>query len=177
MKDLMLDLETMGTGPNAPITQIGACFFDRRTGDIGDKFKINISLSDSEALGFEKDLGAIKFWEKNAHAATFYSDPDPIDCVTAAMRFTDFLALRKPLIWSHATFDFCLLTNFYHRLQIKPPFMYNVGRDIRTLVDLAPKYQKDDDLIRAGAHDALADCIWQVGYVHRAINSLRGGDL
>ena len=36
--DLMLDLETLGTFMNAPIITVGACFFDIRTGEIGETF-------------------------------------------------------------------------------------------------------------------------------------------
>jgi len=39
MKDVMLDVETLGTKSTAAIIQIGACYFDRETGEIGDKFK------------------------------------------------------------------------------------------------------------------------------------------
>ena len=34
--DIMLDLETMGTGPNAAIVAIGAVAFDLQAGTIGD---------------------------------------------------------------------------------------------------------------------------------------------
>lgn len=35
MQHLMLDLETMGKKPNAPIVAIGAVLFSPRTGEIG----------------------------------------------------------------------------------------------------------------------------------------------
>lgn len=44
MNHLMIDLETMGSGPYAPIISIGAVFFDPNTGAIGDDFQVNVSL-------------------------------------------------------------------------------------------------------------------------------------
>ncbi|MCT6151477.1 3'-5' exoribonuclease, partial [Escherichia coli] len=41
---LMLDLETMGKNPDAPIISIGAIFFDPQTGDMGPEFSKTIDL-------------------------------------------------------------------------------------------------------------------------------------
>ena len=38
MKNVMLDLETMGKGPNAAIVTIGGVFFDPMTGELGAEF-------------------------------------------------------------------------------------------------------------------------------------------
>ncbi len=35
MNNLMVDLETMGKKPNAPVVSIGAVFFDPQSGEIG----------------------------------------------------------------------------------------------------------------------------------------------
>ncbi|MBB8490579.1 RecE family exodeoxyribonuclease, partial [Escherichia coli] len=41
---LMIDLETMGKNPDAPIISIGAIFFDPQTGDVGPEFSKTIDL-------------------------------------------------------------------------------------------------------------------------------------
>ncbi|HAX5200402.1 TPA: exonuclease, partial [Escherichia coli] len=41
---LSVDLETMGKNPDAPITSIGAIFFDPQTGDMGPEFSKTIDL-------------------------------------------------------------------------------------------------------------------------------------
>jgi len=43
-KDIMLDIETMGIRPTSAIVQLGACYFDRITGEIGDKFFMRTDL-------------------------------------------------------------------------------------------------------------------------------------
>lgn len=47
MNHLMVDLETMGNGPYAPVISIGAVFFDLKTGETGEDFSVNISLESS----------------------------------------------------------------------------------------------------------------------------------
>ncbi|WP_414669201.1 3'-5' exoribonuclease domain-containing protein, partial [Escherichia coli] len=56
---LMIDLETMGKNPDAPIISIGAIFFDPQTGDMGPEFSKTIDL---ETAGGVIDRGTIKWW-------------------------------------------------------------------------------------------------------------------
>ncbi|NGI10233.1 exonuclease, partial [Escherichia coli] len=58
---LMLDLETMGKNPDAPIISIGAIFFDPQTGDMGPEFSKTIDL---ETAGGVIDRDTIKWWLK-----------------------------------------------------------------------------------------------------------------
>ncbi|WP_348919115.1 exonuclease, partial [Escherichia coli] len=53
---LMIDLETMGKNPDAPIISIGAIFFDPQTGDMGPEFSKTIDL---ETAGGVIDLSLI----------------------------------------------------------------------------------------------------------------------
>ncbi|EFK2682655.1 3'-5' exoribonuclease, partial [Escherichia coli] len=56
---LMIDLETMGKNPDAPIISIGAIFFDPQTGDMGPEFSKTIDL---ETAGGVIDRDTIKWW-------------------------------------------------------------------------------------------------------------------
>lgn len=44
MNNLMIDLETMGKKPNAPIVSIGAVFFNPQSGELGPEFYAVVSL-------------------------------------------------------------------------------------------------------------------------------------
>ncbi|HAU5802086.1 3'-5' exonuclease [Citrobacter freundii] len=44
MNNLMIDLETMGKKPNAPIVSIGAVFFDPQSGELGQEFYSAVNL-------------------------------------------------------------------------------------------------------------------------------------
>ncbi|EGH0449045.1 3'-5' exoribonuclease, partial [Escherichia coli] len=54
---LMIDLETMGKNPDAPIISIGAIFFDPQTGDMGPEFSKTVDL---ETAGGVIDRDTIK---------------------------------------------------------------------------------------------------------------------
>lgn len=51
MHNVMLDLETMGSGPRAAIVTIGAVFFDPMTGELGEEFEAAIDLRSSAKYG------------------------------------------------------------------------------------------------------------------------------
>ena len=44
MNHLMIDLETMGNKPTAPIVAIGAVFFDPKNGELGAEFYVAVNL-------------------------------------------------------------------------------------------------------------------------------------
>ena len=169
MKDLMLDLETLGTSNNALIVQVGACYFDRDNGEIfWDKFSMNVQIQDGLNNGFEVDAGAIKFWLE--HTPTFLKEAVPVQTMLGKLR--EFIS-KKAIIWSHATFDAVVLQNAYNKFGEKAPFSYRNVRDIRTLVDLARiKYKKKEGDPKT--HDGLEDCIYQVKYCCECFKKLRG---
>jgi len=173
MKDVMLDLETFGTGPDAVIVQIGACFFDRATGEIGETFKVNVTPKSAIESGAIMDADTVCWWMNQSEAArkSILAEPQ-LDIETAMIQLNQFLSPAKA-IWSHATFDFVIVTQTLRRLKIKPKFRYQAARDIRTLNDLGKTALTNTPSIRDGVHhDALEDCKFQVKYCVVALNSL-----
>ncbi|EOR6896851.1 RecE family exodeoxyribonuclease, partial [Escherichia coli] len=75
---LMIDLETMGKNPDAPIISIGAIFFDPQTGDMGPEFSKTIVL---ETAGGVIDRDTIKWWLKQSREAqsAIMTDEIPLD--------------------------------------------------------------------------------------------------
>jgi len=170
----MLDFETLGTNVNAPVVQIGACYFDRQTGEIGKTLKLNVSLSSMVKGGAKIDGETVEWWLKQSEAArkSITADPKEND-LNAFILLNEFLGSAKN-IWSHATFDFVILTETLRRLNIKPMFHYKAAKDIRTLTDLAKISLTDQNFIREGVHhDALEDCKFQVKYCVAAFQALR----
>lgn len=170
MKDLMLDIETMGSNYGSVITQIGACYFDRYTGEIGRTFQINISMKDAVKEGFKIEPGAVIFWlgEKNRSFLT----PDLWPIRQALEIYRDF-GEKAECVWSHSTFDFSMIQDACHRLGIKNVNPYSSTKDIRTLMELADTHKLDDTPNPENAHDALSDCIYQVKYCVQAFNKIK----
>jgi exodeoxyribonuclease VIII len=174
MTDVMIDIETMGQSSGAPIVQLGACYFNRYTGEIGDTFAANITLKSALESGAQADAGAIEFWLSTSDQARQSILAKPRQNLREAMgQFNGFLAPAKH-IWSHATFDFVIVTNTLRRLDIKPHFKYQAARDIRTLTALAGVTKADlTGMIREGIHhNGLDDCKFQVKYCVVCFNKL-----
>lgn len=69
MNHLMIDLETMGNKPNAPIVSIGAVFFEPSTGELGEEFYRVVSLKSSMDGGAVPDPDTIMWWMQQSEEA------------------------------------------------------------------------------------------------------------
>lgn len=176
--DIMLDLETLGSGPSATIIQVGACYFDRYTGEIGETFDRRINPETSEKYQFRIDASTVMWWlsqskdSQNCVLIDKKEKNDPRFDVLEVLKDFNLFLKPKVAIWSHATFDFVLLPYHYRRTGIPPNFQYWQARDIRTIVDLAGinvfTYKQKNGV----AHSALNDCLHQVRYCVDAFNKL-----
>lgn len=171
MKDIMLDLETFGNGKRACICQIGACRFNRFTGEIGETFKMNVDARDAMKAGAEIDADTVYWWLAQSDAARKSIAEAPLHSLAEALGQFNTFAKDCEAIWSHATFDFVILTESFRMIGLRPAFSYRSGKDIRTLIDLAGTSTKP--LSRTGVHhDGLDDCFHQVKYCVEAFQKL-----
>lgn len=69
MNNLMIDLETMGKNPNAPIVSIGGVFFAPEKGELGPEFCIAISLESAMEQGAAPDGDTILWWLRQSPEA------------------------------------------------------------------------------------------------------------
>ncbi len=169
MKDLMIDLETLGTGKDALITQIGACEFNRETGELGEMFLMNIDIQSSLNCGFKVTGETIHWWLERPEQVTWTDNTDSV--VSVLNHFKKFCnKLEFKRVWSHATFDFVILNNAYELCGWKSPLRYRSARDIRTLVDLAGIKNENRE---GKTHNALDDCKYQVGYCTECFRVLK----
>jgi hypothetical protein len=171
MQDVMIDFETFGTGFNSVVVQVGACFFDRKTGEIGKTFIHNIAVDSSVDQGFEMDGDTIYWWLQQDIVAIESILAHPrlsVDVVFHALN--DFIE-GSEAVWSHATFDFVIMMNHFKRLNIVPLVSFRTARDIRTLVDIA-NIDVGSYKGTGTKHNALDDCKFQVKYVVDGLNNL-----
>ena len=171
MKDLMFDLETLGSKSGDIILQIGACYFDRNTGAIGKIFCRNMDMCESERLGFTHSLDTVKWWcwqTKDAQRSVFEGEMTPV--VDVLIEFYEFCKGLDEA-WSHSTFDQNLLFAYYEKMGMEIPFHYKRGSDLRTLTKLAKIDFKS--IKREGIHhNGLDDCLYQVKYTVECLRKL-----
>lgn len=174
MNNLMVDLETMGNKPDAPIVAIGAVFFEPATGEIGPSFYTAVSLESEVALGAVPDASTILWWlAQSSEARSAITDnPTPID--VALRGLNDFSAevsgnSRRIYVWGNgAAFDNVILRAAYERCQLQPCWSWFNDLDVRTMVQLGRAIgfdPKRDMPFDGERHNALADAIHQAKYI------------
>ncbi|EED1076501.1 3'-5' exoribonuclease [Escherichia coli] len=135
---LSVDLETMGTNPDAPINSIGGKFFDPATGEMGPEFSKAIDL---ETSGGIIDRKTIKWWAKQSREAQSAIFTDEISLDVALRLFIEFIEKNSGgcfvQVWGNgANFDNVILRRSYERQGIPCPWLYYNDRDVRTIVEL-----------------------------------------
>ncbi|HAU9381496.1 TPA: exonuclease, partial [Escherichia coli] len=135
---LSVDLETMGTNPDAPINSIGGKFFDPATGEMGPEFSKAIDL---ETSGGIIDRKTIKWWAKRSREAQSAIFTDEISLDDALLQLREFIDENSGeffvQVWGNgANFDNVILRRSYERQGIPCPWLYYNDRDVRTIVEL-----------------------------------------
>ncbi|EOY4480006.1 3'-5' exoribonuclease, partial [Escherichia coli] len=167
---LMIDLETMGKNPDAPIISIGAIFFDPQTGDMGPEFSKTIDL---ETAGGVIDRDTIKWWLKQSREAQSAIMTDEIPLDDALLQLREFINENSGeffvQVWGNgANFDNTILRRSYERQGIPCPWRYYNDRDVRTIVELGKAIDFDARTaipFEGERHNALDDARYQAKYV------------
>lgn len=168
MRDVMLDLETMGQGPEAAIVSIGAVEFDRERREVGDGVHILVDLRSSVQSGGVMDPDTVLWWLKQSdQARTHLNSGHPLHVAVALQQLTIFLKscceLRDVRIWGNGSdFDNVILASAYRRLQLEVPWKFWNNRCYRTWKNEHP----DARLERVGTHhNALDDAVSQARHM------------
>ncbi|MCD4062036.1 3'-5' exoribonuclease [Escherichia coli] len=167
---LMIDLETMGKNPDAPIASIGAVFFDPQTGEQGPEFSKTIDMG---TCGGTVDISTIEWWlQRSGEArAAILADRIPLDDTLLQLR--EFIDENSGeffvQVWGNgANFDNVILRRSYERQEIPCPWRYTNDRDVRTMVALGLVMDFDARNVttfEGERHNALHDARYQAKYV------------
>lgn len=167
---LSVDLETMGTNPDAPINSIGGKFFDPETGEMGPEFSKTI---DAKTGGGTVDISTIEWWLVQSSEARSAILVNQIPLDDALLQFREFISEHSDekfvQIWGNgATFDNAILRRSYERQEIPCPWRYCNDRDVRTIVELGKTIGFDARTaipFEGIPHNALDDARHQAKYV------------
>lgn len=180
-KDIMVDIETLGTGENATVFQISAMSFDIQTG--GKYGSINL-IGDIETYGsLDVDGSTLKWW--------LNTDKELLTELLNKGTYEEydlFAALHKWLVAQSSTGDMKdvylwgngilfdnakLQTNLNSCNGLKYPIYYKNDRDVRTILELASmKSGLTEEEIKVSVtdenerkHDAFDDITYQIRLV------------
>jgi hypothetical protein len=168
MKDISFDLETLGASANSKILSIGAAYFDRYTGEIGETFYLALD-TDDDPKGEVSDA-TLKWWsEQDASARSVFAAEQKWRAKDAVFQLRDFVD-REACVWGNgASFDITILGSYIARHGDRDPWQFRNIRDMRTVMDLAG----NPALPFVGTrHNALDDAIHQAKVIAECVRRL-----
>lgn len=178
--DVVVDLETWGTGSNAVIVSIGLAAFDLYgfdSYDTLDTFYTVLERQEQIDNGGIVDAGTVEWWfQQGIQARAVYAEPT-VSVVEGLGKLNSWVRQYGVThLWGNgATFDNVILENLYKRSGIKFPFKYFANMDMRTIVRLAND-MKGFDLDRGIAHHALDDAKYEALKIQAAYYRIFGAN-
>lgn len=176
LSDIMIDLETLATSPNAAVLTIGAVKFDPFGDDINEpnceKFYIKVDLDSCDELSLEVNDDTIAWWAQQEQAAQdeAFSPEGRVHIREAFNQLYKFCWGAKR-VWSHgASFDTVICENIFRKLNKAVPWKFWEVRCTRTLFDIGIDPQRPPVL----KHHALEDAWNQAVGVQHVFQKLRG---
>ena len=171
---VMVDLETMGTAPDAMVLSIGACTFHPVQSLPSQNFYATINPKTSSG---KMEIDTVKFWLDQAASDV----KPPINGTTPEYQvvgsFLDWLQDKtppnggEPIIWANGTdFDIPKLDRLLQFKRYDRAWKYSSVRDCRTIFKLFGEYGIKPP--KLNAHHALGDAVWQAEYLTSIINNL-----
>ena len=157
---IMIDFETMGNRPTAPIVSLGAVAFDAE--GIHNKFYRVVDLDSAVAGGAIIEPGTVMWWlaqSDDARAALTNDITEPLRDVLEAFSMWATALPGGPGaargVWGNgAAFDNVIVAESYKRLDMQVPWPFWKDRCYRTVKNMFPAVE----LVREGTHHhALAD--------------------
>lgn len=154
MKNVMVDIETLGSRTGSEILSIGAVYFDHK--GVGDRFYTTV---DCTGLGLTQDEDTLKWWsEQSPEARTILTEVR----APAEFAFPAFNAFAEgKRVWGYgSTFDNVQLRAAFQAAGIKPLWTFRDDCCFRTLRLLGAKFNLP--YVRIGTHhNAVDDALTQ----------------
>jgi len=177
--DVMIDLETLGTDADSVITQIGACYFDRKTGEIGATMQLDLDWQDSINQGRKINADTLVWWMSQSEEAreSFTKSKGKGESLHTSLdllgQFIRFNGNKETKVWGNgSTFDISMLENAYASTKSNPPWKFWNVRDCRTVQEISTFNRSE--IPREGTHhNALSDAIYQAKYISAMLQEIK----
>lgn len=170
---VMVDLETLGTGPEALILSLGAVKFDAAKDlEIVDCLHVGIEPATAQAHGLKINAGTVLWWlhPERAGARDALLALERVDLYSALDGFRQWFGVESLPVWGNgATFDNVILRTAFQHAGVECPWQFWHDRCYRTVRALAPGLT----LERTGTHHSALDAaITQVRHLRKLVQHL-----
>jgi exodeoxyribonuclease VIII len=173
--DIMIDLETLATSPDATVLSIGAVKFDPFGDELNnpqmDRFYVRVDLDSCDRLGLVTSDSTIAWWAQQSQEAQdeAFNPEGRVDIVDAMNQLYKFCWGAKR-VWSNgAGFDVVIMEHIFRKIGKAYPWSYWAVRDCRTIYDLGIEANRPPVL----KHHALEDAWNQAVGVQNVLKELR----
>lgn len=170
MADVMIDLETLGTSPDAAVVSIGVVIFDLDKKVILEEFYAPLDVKEQMKRGRKVDPDTLNWWMGQSDAAKKVFSEKAQDFKSILQTLSGILDKYRPLTvhGNSSTFDVSIMENAYAMYDVKLPWHYtkvNCFRTFRRFIGNNEKVEKTGI-----AHNALDDARDQVLYMFKHYN-------
>ena len=167
---VMVDIETLGTGDDAVILEVGVACFDREGRRMGPEWGVVVDYLDQPERKVEPDT--LAWWlepERMGRLAEMLhgSETRP-QLWHALVEMSVFLKehlAEGGEVWAKGDFDLRILGNALDMYELVKPWKYHQARELRTVLKITGV--KDE---KATAHRAVEDARRQVELLWRALD-------
>lgn len=178
---IMLDLETMGNGPNASILSAGLVAFNNTNEsepDILGTLELAIDLESSVKYGGVIDPSTVIWWmqpEQGPARINYLSRKEFYPITVALNAIGQFIKSYSsvkplPLIWGNGvTFDNTILRSAFQNTGMEVPWNFRQDMCFRTLKGLRPYFTTLQPKFEGVQHSALADAKHQARWLNRIL--------
>lgn len=160
MADIMIDIETCGTGPEACILTIAAQCFDPLTRHDFEQYPSYYARVDPGSQPNRRvEDSTIEWWATQSQAAQeeAFGDSDRQPLAQCLQDLGRLIWHSKRFFANGPTFDANILEHAYKEAGMALPWKFYMVRDARTIYSLVPELQK-----YPASHHALEDCRRQI---------------
>lgn len=173
--DIMIDIETLGTGRDVPMFQIGACTFDPWTVEEHVSrltFKVDINLLDVILkTGFMPNADTVKWWQTQHDPVT-----EETQRLADALDWLDnfFEEVRPEFVWANSPqFDLAIIEDHYRALGRGTPWSFRQEMDFRTIRGAWKRLSYPEISMKDHkAHDGLSDAESQAYTMKRMLRDM-----
>lgn len=167
MRDVMIDLETLGTTADAVILSIGAVKFDLNSDQIQDEaFYASVSVDSNLESKRRISEDTLLWWLKQESAAQAVFFEPKQHLTDALVELSDWIADDKCMVWSNgADFDLPMLAHAFTNAGVEIPWKFWNSRCVRTYKGLPVAKRTTIPVFNGVKHNAMADAYHQAQVV------------
>ena len=168
-----IDIETLGTSPDAVVLTIGGIKFDPTADDgLHSEFYYRIDADEQIEMGRSVMESTLEWWEKQSEEVKAEAlEPTGRVPVEETLKALNKWLVGVDKLWCQGpVFDIVILENLYRSIDLHHNWSFWNIRDSRTLFSLMPKDPRKE--MNFSAHNALADAIVQSLCIQKVYKTL-----